>query len=308
MTSIPAPNYTQVPNIILDSMMMDMGEAEFKIVMAIVRNTFGWHKKRKRMSLTYIMKATGMSKQGVLNGIEQAIERGIVSRRKDGQSYQYEIVISESNKSSVESLVAKESEDKLVNEVDQLENTASQRSRPVSGVQLVNEVDPKKERKENNNNILKKDETLQAKKEPVVVDGFKSTKPPAKEERIGKSKEAEKASTPANGKANGKSNGAGLIPPEIVNAMSEIGIDSTSHYLCWNGLSQNKTIEKSKNLISFYGEQHTYSQGVEQNPIGIGYVVTKLRDNVTPNKFDIARFKELKSKFNSKPKEGEVWD
>ena len=162
MTSIPAPNYTQVPNIILDSMMMDMGEAEFKIVMAIVRNTFGWHKKRKRMSLTYIMKATGMSKQGVLNGIEQAIERGIVSRRKDGQSYQYEIVISESNKSSVESLVAKESEDKL-----------------------VNEVDPKKERKENNNNILKKDETLQAKKEPVVVDEFKSPNPPAKEERIG---------------------------------------------------------------------------------------------------------------------------
>ena len=115
--TIKKPNYTQIPNVILDKLMKDMGEAELKVVMAVCRGTFGWHKQRKKMSLSYLQNATGLSRQGVLNGIDAAISAGIIRRRKSGMSWEYEIV--------------------LVNEVDYFIAPTSQRSRLV----LVNEVD-----------------------------------------------------------------------------------------------------------------------------------------------------------------------
>ena len=142
MKTIPKPNYTQIPNIMLDSMMQDMGEAELKVVMAIARQTFGFHRKRKMMSLSYLAKATGMSRQGVLNGITAALESGIVRRRKAGLSWQYELII----------------EDEPVNEVDQSTSAASQRSRlelvnevDHPDIKLVNEVDTRKKRTKENN-------------------------------------------------------------------------------------------------------------------------------------------------------------
>lgn len=114
------PNYTQIPNLLLDVHMKEMGEAELKVCLAIARQTFGWHKQRDRISLTQLMELTGMSRQGVLNGIGEALKRGVILREESGQSFFYSL---------------------LVNEVDQLEPISlvdtSQRSRP----ELVNEVD-----------------------------------------------------------------------------------------------------------------------------------------------------------------------
>jgi phage replication O-like protein O len=142
MSAIKKPNYTQIPNVILDKLMLSMSDAELRVVLVIARQTFGYHRQRKKMSISYLMKATGMSKQGVLNGINSAIERGVVKRRKDGQSWQYELVI----------------DGEPVNEVDrptsqrsrQVGASTSQRSRQalVNDVDrlLVNDVDTKKER------------------------------------------------------------------------------------------------------------------------------------------------------------------
>ena len=123
MAGFNSPNYTQAPNVFFDEMIAQMGEAELRVALVIMRETFGWHRQSKLMSLSYLMKATGMSKQGVRNGIMDGIARGIICQEEFGNSYKYSLV---------------------VNEVDQ-NARASQRSRPVVVHEvdhlLVNEVD-----------------------------------------------------------------------------------------------------------------------------------------------------------------------
>ena len=47
MPSVEKPNYTQIPNAILDNM-ASMTMPEAVVVLAICRQTFGWHKKSER--------------------------------------------------------------------------------------------------------------------------------------------------------------------------------------------------------------------------------------------------------------------
>lgn len=92
---IENPNYTQMPNVILDEMMCDMSGAEFKVVMAICRKTFGWHKVRDRISISQLMKITGLGNSTVIEATSKAIERGIIERFPIGQSFAYEINVTE---------------------------------------------------------------------------------------------------------------------------------------------------------------------------------------------------------------------
>lgn len=78
MTGLPPPNHTQVPNILLDKMMLDMSESELKVTLAIVRKTLGWHKKKDQISYSQLEKLTGMGRQAVSTGIEAALKRGLI--------------------------------------------------------------------------------------------------------------------------------------------------------------------------------------------------------------------------------------
>ena len=127
---IMAPNFTQIPNVFLENMFPQMSEAELRVTLAIMRETFGWRRCEHEMSLSYFVEATGMSKQGVLNGINAGIERGIIYRTQKGQSYAYGLVVNEVDQNASSS---QRSRPKVVNEVDR----TSQRSRP----KVVNEVD-----------------------------------------------------------------------------------------------------------------------------------------------------------------------
>ena len=129
---IEAPNYTQTPNAIY-ALMPEMSEAELRVTLAICRQTFGWHRGKARISLADLERATGMSKQGVLQGIEAGAGRGIIAREAVDESnprrgFFYYLLVNEVDK-EVES---------LVNEVDK----PCQRG----GQGLVNEVDNIKER------------------------------------------------------------------------------------------------------------------------------------------------------------------
>lgn len=78
MTVLEKPNYTQVPNSLFDSI-PDMTEAELKCTMIIVRKIIGWHKDGPEpVSYTQLQKATGLSRQGVTDGIKAAVKRGYV--------------------------------------------------------------------------------------------------------------------------------------------------------------------------------------------------------------------------------------
>lgn len=79
MSGFKSPNYTQVPNDFFD-MAKDMSEAELRFTLAMLRETFGFHRRQTRAGISDVMEKTGMSDQGVRNGASAAEERGTVTR------------------------------------------------------------------------------------------------------------------------------------------------------------------------------------------------------------------------------------
>lgn len=71
------PNYTAIPNELFD-MIPNMSNAELRVMLIALRKTIGYHKVHECISLTQFEKGTGLSRQGVLDGINAAIERGIL--------------------------------------------------------------------------------------------------------------------------------------------------------------------------------------------------------------------------------------
>lgn len=98
-----SPNYTQLPNDLLGdwntpSLMAEMRESELKVVLAICRLTFGYHRKQVRAALPILQAMTGLSKQGVLNGAKAAEERGLIRRVSQagrGKIATWEVLITE---------------------------------------------------------------------------------------------------------------------------------------------------------------------------------------------------------------------
>jgi phage replication O-like protein O len=129
------PNWTEVPNALME-LMPYLPDAECRVMLVIARKTHGYHKTCDVISYSQLTNSTNMSRQGVINGIEGLIKRGILKRTPSGfnNGFCYEILA-----------------DQVVNEVDHLKQSTKctgQRSRPlvVNEVdhQVVNEVDPQK--------------------------------------------------------------------------------------------------------------------------------------------------------------------
>lgn len=79
------PNYTQTPNPLFDDHMRIMGDAELRVVLCAVRKTFGYHKLEDGISLTQFQRMTGLSRQGVIDGIEAATRRGMMCQVGTGR-------------------------------------------------------------------------------------------------------------------------------------------------------------------------------------------------------------------------------
>lgn len=83
---LTAPNHTQYPNEIIDKYLPVMGDAELRVVTVVVRKTKGYHKRMDYISTSQLMEMTGLSKNGVKQGIKDAIARGII-KRADGAGF-----------------------------------------------------------------------------------------------------------------------------------------------------------------------------------------------------------------------------
>jgi hypothetical protein len=81
-TALPAPNHTQIPNIILDNMAA-YTHGEVLILMAACRNTIGWHRETAPMSITWFINITGLSRQGVLNARDSLMEQGVLVEKEN---------------------------------------------------------------------------------------------------------------------------------------------------------------------------------------------------------------------------------
>lgn len=123
------PLHTQVPNEVLDQM-ADLTECELRVILFAIRKIIGWHKTRDEISLTSFQQGTGLSRQGVIDGVEALIARGwlMLSDKvgKRGAKY-YELRF----KNVSNELTSQTS--RLVNVVDQSNELTrtSQRSRPL---------------------------------------------------------------------------------------------------------------------------------------------------------------------------------
>lgn len=118
---IDIPAYTMIPNVIIDGM-GEMSECQFRVLSAIARKTFGWQKQRDMISLTQLEALTGLSRQGVIDGIQACLSDGWIERTPRGQSFVYELLVNDVDQLGGE----------LVNHVDQLQP------------ELVNVVDTQK--------------------------------------------------------------------------------------------------------------------------------------------------------------------
>src|SRR5512146_2617340 len=71
------PEYTQAPNNLFDDLLPQIDSlSELKVLLFAIRKTLGWHQETDYISITQFCQGTGLSRQGVIDGIQACIKRG----------------------------------------------------------------------------------------------------------------------------------------------------------------------------------------------------------------------------------------
>lgn len=81
---VDEPNFTQVPHFLIRYLMPKTTGAEFKVLMYMADQTWGYHRHDifVPMSLRSISEATGVSKPSIVKILDDCIARGLVERHK----------------------------------------------------------------------------------------------------------------------------------------------------------------------------------------------------------------------------------
>lgn len=176
---IVPPNYTQIPNVVLDSM-SEMSDSEFRVVLAVARQTFGWHRERDKISVSQLQKLTGLSRQGVVNGIKAGEQRGIIERIPDETDKRggiwYRLLVNDVDQSTELTRTSQRTRPELVNDVDQSEGDLRQQE-AVNGTPKEIERNIKETMRESNQHDRsdaslsqpKKDRTGESVDHPAVI-------------------------------------------------------------------------------------------------------------------------------------------
>lgn len=92
-----APNYTKVPNSFVDQDLKDLGLAETKIMLVILRKTLGWSRTFVKISITTFHELTGLSRSNVCAACATLQEKGFVKIHagEEGKSNGFEIPMEE---------------------------------------------------------------------------------------------------------------------------------------------------------------------------------------------------------------------
>lgn len=71
--------YTKIPNALMDWLISSgLSKREFVVVLAVIRNTLGWHRQSSVLSCRFIATATGLKPGHVSEAIKGLEERGIL--------------------------------------------------------------------------------------------------------------------------------------------------------------------------------------------------------------------------------------
>lgn len=81
------PNTTQVPNYVF-ALIPNLSEAELKVLLAVVRKTYGWHKDADKISVSQLEKMTGLSYSAIKKARASLRAKGIqlVKQKGNGRS------------------------------------------------------------------------------------------------------------------------------------------------------------------------------------------------------------------------------
>ncbi|MCG2589527.1 replication protein [Rhodohalobacter sulfatireducens] len=92
--------FTKVPNRILDEVISKLSGSEFKILMTICRSTFGFHKKRDKISISQMVDATGLAKSTVIDALHKLTQKKIIKKNEEVIPHEYLVV--ESNQQNLD--------------------------------------------------------------------------------------------------------------------------------------------------------------------------------------------------------------
>jgi len=93
---IREPNYTQIPNEFLDNIMPTLSGAENVVFLVIMRKTFGWHKKKDKISYSQIREGSGISSNTTIQtALKKLQEKGLIFIVKEKKGISYEVNITE---------------------------------------------------------------------------------------------------------------------------------------------------------------------------------------------------------------------
>jgi hypothetical protein len=82
--------YTMIPNGLIEAM-PTMKNSTFAVCMAVCRKTLGHHRLWDKISISQFVQLTGMSNRSIIDAVEAAVAAGWISRKRDGDSYQYKV-------------------------------------------------------------------------------------------------------------------------------------------------------------------------------------------------------------------------
>lgn len=101
---IPQPNFTQTPNDLFDHWLPFLGEVELKVLLVIMRKTFGWHKVRDKISISQLEKLTGSTPTNIGKAIKSLISKGVILKQVTGENGKqetfYELAVCEDSNNS----------------------------------------------------------------------------------------------------------------------------------------------------------------------------------------------------------------
>ncbi|MCD9187204.1 MAG: replication protein [Pyrinomonadaceae bacterium] len=94
--------HTKIPNSVFDVYLTKLSESELKIYLLIARYTIGWNKKWVWLANSQLAKNCGLSETSVRSAIKSLISKKLLSRRKNGNSFEYCILISSKDSLTIE--------------------------------------------------------------------------------------------------------------------------------------------------------------------------------------------------------------
>src|SRR6266481_8505300 len=71
MSKLLIPNITPVPNVLFDCVFLNLRPGALRVLLAVVRLTYGWQKVSDRISYTQLQKVTGLSRAGVRQAVKE---------------------------------------------------------------------------------------------------------------------------------------------------------------------------------------------------------------------------------------------